>query len=130
MKMQKNVLKKPWVKNKMREIIWAKHGENAFDDILKYIIENSGPFDSIGAGKVYDEILGKIELLKSERVTTRKSPELSEIGINDMYEINVKPWKIYYKILNDNKLISIQYILDTRRNIEEVLLNLVIENKL
>jgi hypothetical protein len=56
----------------MREIIWAKHGENAFDDILKYIIE----------------------------------------------------------ILNDNKLISIQYILDTRRNIEEVLLNLVIENKL
>jgi plasmid stabilization system protein ParE len=111
----------------MREIIWAKHGENAFDDILKYIIENSGP---INAHKVYDEIIDKIDLLKSERVTTRKSPELSEIGINDIHEINVKPWKIYYKILNDNKLISIQYILDTRRNIEEVLLNLVIENKL
>ncbi|GMO21599.1 MAG: hypothetical protein Ta2B_00430 [Termitinemataceae bacterium] len=69
-------------------------------------------------------------MLKSERVTTRKSPELLEIGITDIFEINVKPWKIYYKILNDNKLISIQYILDTRRNIEEVLLNLVIENKL
>ena len=79
MKMQKNVLKKHWVENKMREIIWAKHGENAF---------------------------------------------------NDIYEIDIKPWKIYYKILNDNKLVSIQYILDTRRNIEEVLLNLVIENKL
>jgi plasmid stabilization system protein ParE len=115
------------VENKMREIIWVKHGENAFDDILKYIIEHSGP---INAHKVYDEIIGKIELLKSERVTTRKSPELSEIGINDIYEINIKPWKIYYKILNDNKLISIQYILDTRRNIEEVLLNLVIGNKL
>ncbi|GHV79088.1 hypothetical protein AGMMS49944_08790 [Spirochaetia bacterium] len=127
MKMQKNVLKKHWVENKMREIIWAKHGENALDDILKYIIENSGP---INARKVYDEIIGKIELLKSERVTTRKSLELSEIGINDIHEINIKPWKIYYKILNDNKLVSIQYILDTRRNIEEVLLNLVIENKL
>jgi plasmid stabilization system protein ParE len=126
MKMQKNVLEKHWVENKMREIIWAKHGENAFDDILKYITENSGP---INANRVYDEIIGKIELLKSERVTTRKSQELSEIGINDIYEINIKPWKIYYKILNDNKLISIQYILDTRRNIEEVLLNLIIENK-
>ncbi|MDR2865505.1 MAG: type II toxin-antitoxin system RelE/ParE family toxin [Spirochaetaceae bacterium] len=111
----------------MREIIWAKHGENAFDDILKYMIENSGP---INANKIYDEIMAKIELLKSERVTTRKSQELSEIGINDIFEINVKPWKIYYKILNDNKLISIQYILDTKRNIEEVLLNLVIENKI
>ncbi|AEF86892.1 putative plasmid stabilization system protein [Treponema primitia ZAS-2] len=111
----------------MRKIIWAKHGENAFDNILKYIIENSG---SINASKVYDEIIGKIELLKSERVTTRKSQELLEIGINDVFEINVKPWKIYYKILNNNKLISIQYILDTRRNIEEVLLNLVIENKI
>jgi plasmid stabilization system protein ParE len=125
--MQRNDLKKHWVENKMREIIWAKHGENAFDNILKYIIENSGP---INANKVYDEIIGKIELLKSERVTTRKSQGLTEIGINDIYEINVKPWKIYYKILNDNKLVSIQYILDTRRNIEEVLLNLVLENKI
>jgi plasmid stabilization system protein ParE len=115
------------VENNMREIIWTKHGENAFDDILKYNIENSGP---INTRKVYDEIIGKIELLKSERVTTRKSLELSEIGINDIYEINIKPWKIYYKILNDTKLVSIQYIPDTRRNIEEVLLNLVIENKL
>ncbi|MFP3042446.1 type II toxin-antitoxin system RelE/ParE family toxin [Treponema primitia] len=127
MKTQKNVLKKHWVENEMREIIWAKHGANAFDDILKYIIENSGP---INANKVYDEIMAKIELLKSERVTTRKSQELSEIGINDVFEINARPWKIYYKILNGNKLISIQYVLDTRRNIEEVLLNLVIENKI
>jgi plasmid stabilization system protein ParE len=125
--MQKNALNAHWAENEMREIIWAKHGENAFDDILKFIIENSG---SINANTVYDEIIAKIELLKSERVTTRKSQELSEIGINDIYEINIRPWKIYYKILNDNKLISIQYILDTRRNIEDVLLNLVIENKI
>jgi plasmid stabilization system protein ParE len=111
----------------MREIIWAKHGEEAFDGILKYIIENSG---QINAQKVYDEVIGKIELLKSERVTTRKSSQLSEIGINDIFEININPWKIYYKILNDNKLVSIQYILDARRNIEEILLNLVLENKM
>jgi plasmid stabilization system protein ParE len=111
----------------MRDIIWTKHGENAFDDILKYIIEASGP---INARKVYDEVIRSIELLKSERVTTRRCGNLVEIGINDIYEINVKPWKIYYKILNGNKLVSIQYILDTRRNIDEVLLNLVIDGKM
>jgi plasmid stabilization system protein ParE len=53
----------------MREIIWAKHGEDAFNEILDYITRNSGP---INAGKVYEKIIGEIEVLKSERVTTRK----------------------------------------------------------
>jgi plasmid stabilization system protein ParE len=111
----------------MREIIWAKHGENAFNEILDYITKNSGP---INANKVYEKVIGEIELLKSERVTTRKSQELVNIGINDIYELNINPWKIYYKILNSNKIISIQQIIDTRRNIEELLVNLVIEKKI
>jgi CRISPR/Cas system-associated protein endoribonuclease Cas2 len=57
----------------MRKIIWAKHGENAFNEILDYITKNSG---QINANKVYEKVIGKIELLKSERVTTRKSQEL------------------------------------------------------
>jgi hypothetical protein len=55
---------------------------------------------------------------------------LVNIGINDIYELNINPWKIYYKILNGNKIISIQQIIDTRRNIEELLVNLVIEKKI
>jgi plasmid stabilization system protein ParE len=111
----------------MREIIWAKHGENAFDEILDYITKNTGPINSI---KVYEKIIGEIELLKSERVITRKSQDLINIGINDVYELNIKPWKVYYKIINDNKIVSIQQIIDTRRNIEELLVNLVIEKKI
>jgi plasmid stabilization system protein ParE len=111
----------------MREIIWAKHGENAFNEILDYITKKSGP---INANKVYEKVIGEIELLKSERVTTRKSQELVSIGINDIYELNINPWKIYYKILNGNKIISIQQIIDTRRNIEELLVNLIIEKKI
>jgi hypothetical protein len=83
----------------MREIIWTKHGENAFNEI-------------------------------SERVKTRKSQELFDIGIDDVYELHINPWKIYYKIINDNKIISIQQIIDTRRNIEELLVNLIIEKKI
>ena len=111
----------------MREIIWTKHGADAFDDILDYITKNSG---SINSNKVYEKVIKEIELLKSERIKTRKSRELEEIGIDDIYEINNNPWKVYYKILNENKIISIQLIIDARRNIEELLINLVIGKKI
>jgi plasmid stabilization system protein ParE len=111
----------------MREIIWAKHGAEAFDEILDYITKNSGPINST---KVYDGIIREIELLKSERIRTRKSQDLISIGIHDVYELNIQPWKVYYKIINDNKVVFIQQIIDTRRNIEELLVNLVIEKKI
>jgi plasmid stabilization system protein ParE len=111
----------------MRGIIWAKHGENAFNEILDYITKNSGP---ITANKIYEKVIKEIELLRSERVITRKSQELVNIGINDIYELNINPWKVYYKITNDNKIISIQQIIDARRNIEELLVNMIIEKKI
>jgi plasmid stabilization system protein ParE len=111
----------------MREIIWATHGANAFDEILDYITKNSGPINS---NKVYEKIIGEIELLKSERVITRKSQDLINIGINYIYELNITPWKVYYKIINSNKTVSIQQIIDTRRNIEELLVSLIIEKRI
>jgi plasmid stabilization system protein ParE len=111
----------------MRQIIWAKHGEDAFDEILDYITKNSGPINS---QKIYDRIMEEIELLKSERVKTRISNDLKEIGINDIYELNINPWKVYYKIIDNNKIVYIMQIIDMRRNIEELLVNLVIEKKL
>jgi plasmid stabilization system protein ParE len=111
----------------MREIMWTKHGENAFDEILDYITKNSG---TINSNMVYEKIIGEIELLKSERVITKKSQDLVNIGINDVYELNITPWKVYYKIINDNKIVSIQQIIDTRRNIEELLVSLVMEKKI
>jgi plasmid stabilization system protein ParE len=111
----------------MREIIWAKHGEDAFDEILDYITKKSGP---INAAKVYEEIIREIELLKSERVKTRKSQDLVNIGIHDVYELTINPWKVYYKIINNNKVVFIQQIIDTRRNLDELLVNLSIEKKI
>jgi plasmid stabilization system protein ParE len=110
----------------VREIIWAKHGANAFDEILDYTTKNSGPINST---KVYEKIIEEIELLKSERVITRKSQDLVSIGVNDVYELNINPWKVYYKIIN-NKTVAIQQIIDTRRNIEELLVSLIIEKKI
>jgi hypothetical protein len=65
----------------------------------------------INASKVYEKVIGEIELLKSERIKTRKSQDLASIGINDIFELNINPWKVYYKIINDNKVVSIQQII-------------------
>jgi hypothetical protein len=56
--------------------------------------------------------------------------DLVNIGINGIFELRINPWKIYYKIINNNKTVSIQQINDTRRSIDELLLNLVIEKKI
>jgi hypothetical protein len=48
----------------------------------------------------------------------------------DRLELNINPWKVYYKVTNDNKIVSIRQIIDTRRNIEELLVNMIIEKKI
>jgi plasmid stabilization system protein ParE len=111
----------------MREIIWTKHAKNAFNEILDYITKHSDPINS---NKVFEKVIGEIELLKSERIVTKKSQDLKDIGINDICELNINPWKVYYKIIDDNKTVSIQQIIDTRRNLEKLLVNLIIEKKI
>jgi len=107
----------------MRNIIWTKHGSAAFNEILTYIKRNTGV---ITARNIHNKVMSALDLLKSEEITTRKSSELLEIGINDIYELNIKPWKVYYKISSDNKQIIIMSIIDMRRNVGELLLKLVL----
>ena len=34
---------------------------------------------------------------------TKQTQELKDIGIYDVYELTINPWKVYYKISTDNK---------------------------
>ena len=71
----------------------------------------------------------EIETIENEKIKTKRYQELMDIGIFDVYEKTVNPWKIYYKVQNDNKLAFILFVLDGRRNIEEILISKVIESK-
>jgi plasmid stabilization system protein ParE len=68
--------------------------------------------------------------LALEKIKTKISPELKDIGINDIYQLSINPWIIYYKISEDNKKVKILLVLDGRRNIERILIGKVIDNKL
>jgi hypothetical protein len=41
--------------------------------------------------------------LTQEEVKTKQTQELKDIGIFDVYELVVNPWKVYYKISSNNK---------------------------
>ena len=120
-------LKKRSNRNKMREIEWSPDAAASLNEILEYYMDRAG---EDAAHTLYDRIMKEIELLKVEEVRTKRTQELKDIGINDVYELVIKPWKVYYKIKEDNKKAYILFVLDGRRNIEEILISKIIDNKL
>jgi plasmid stabilization system protein ParE len=110
----------------MRKIEWTPDGIDSFNEILAYYMDTAGEKT---ANTIYDKIIKKIELLKMEEVKTRQSQELKDIGIFDIYELVINPWKVYFKISGDNKKVHILFVLDGRRNLEEILISKVIDNK-
>ena len=111
----------------MRKIEWTPDGIDSLNEILEYYLYRTGENT---AHNIYERIMKEIELLEVEEIRTRQTQELKDIGIYDVYELAINPWKVYYKIKNGNKKAIVLFVLDTRRNIEEILISKVIDNKL
>jgi plasmid stabilization system protein ParE len=111
----------------MRKIEWTPDGVNSLNEILGYYRDRAG--ENV-ANTIYDKIIKEIDLLELEEIKTRRTQELMDIGIFDVYELTIKPWKVYYKISGNNKKAIILFVLDGRRNLEEILVSKVIDNKL
>ena len=111
----------------MRKIEWTPDGIDSLNEILEYYRNRAGENIS---NAIYDKIIKEIELLESEKIKTKRTQELMDIGIYDVYELVIKPWKVYYKISGDNKKAYVLFVLDGRRNLEEILMSKVIDSKI
>jgi len=111
----------------VRKIEWTPDGVASLNEILEYYKDRAG---ETVANNIYDKIIKEIELLKLEELKTRETQELKDIGIFGVYELVIKPWKVYYKIGGKNKTVYILFVLDGRRNLEEILISKVIDNKI
>jgi len=111
----------------VRKIEWTPDGVDSLNEILEYYRDRAG--ENISSS-IYEKIMKEIELLELEEIKTKQTQELKDIGIYDVYELVVKPWKIYYKINSKNKKAYILFVLDGRRNLEEILMSKVIDNKI
>ena len=109
--------------NPIYEIIWARVAENDLKNIIDYI--------SI------DSPANALEILKTIKKTTttlptipercRIVPELKSQGIMQYRELIVSPWRIFFRITEMK--IYVLSVIDSRRNIEDILFDRVVDLK-
>ena len=98
------------------KIKWTSNAKEDLLNIVEYIKK-----DSLSAArKVYADIKEKAQSSNFFPLRGRVVPELLKEGITIYRELIVQHWRIMYKIENDT--IYIMAIFDSRRNIEELLL--------
>ena len=107
------------------EIIWSKDAGDELIEIISYIKYNTG---KMTAEKIYKKITDEAKKASENAAGRRISPLLREFGITDIHQLNVNPWIIYYR--TEKKVMKIISIIDSRRNLEEVLYKKVIDGKI
>jgi plasmid stabilization system protein ParE len=108
---------------KVYEVIWSETSEKDLISIIEYIAMDS---PSIAYEK-FKEIKEKASNLYSYPGRGRIVPELLEQGIIQHRELIVTPWRIIYRI--SKKSVYVLSVLDSRQNVEDILLKRLIRSK-
>ena len=107
------------------KVIWSQDAGNELMGIISYIKDNTG---KITAEKIYKKILEEVKKASENAKGRRISPLLKSFGINNIHHLNISPWIVYYKA--ENNVMEIISIIDSRRNLEEVLYEKIIKGKI
>lgn len=104
------------------EVLWTKNATNDLEQIIEYI-----KLDSISIAKeIFIDIKNECKNLYYFPERKRVIPELQTIGIFKYREIIYKRWRIIFKI--ENKKVYILIVVDSSRNLEDILFNRLINN--
>jgi toxin ParE1/3/4 len=107
------------------DIIWSKDAGDELFEIISYIKYNTG---KITAKKIYEKINNEIKKASKNPAGRRIAPMLRNFGINNIHQVNISTWAIFYKVNNDR--MEIVSIIDQRRNLEEILYRKVMDGKI
>ena len=105
---------------KKYDVIISELAEKDINEIITYYISINTEY----AKKLYGRIKGKILELSLLPEKGRIPPELEKNGIHDFKEIIEGNYRIVYSI--HEKTVHILAIVDSRRNLDEILVNKVI----
>jgi len=107
------------------EIIWSKDAGDELLEIISFIKNNTG---KLTAEKIFKKINDGVKKASENAAGRRIAPMLMSFGINDIHQLNISPWAIFYKVENSEmKIIS---IIDQRRNLEEILYSKILDGKI
>ncbi len=110
--------------NKKYEVIWASVAENDLARIIEYIANDS----TRNALKVLNKLKKKTANLHHSPKRGRIIPELHEYGIYQYRELIIAPWRLMYRVQEER--VYVLAVLDSRQNIEDILLKRILEAKL
>ncbi len=110
------------MKNRYK-VIWSNIAEHDLELIIEYIAIDS-PSNAL---KVLTKIKKRSEALYSFPERGRIVPELLEFNILQYREIIIDPWRVVYKVIERH--VFVMSVLDSRRNIEDILLDRLINQK-
>lgn len=98
------------------QVAWAAVAHRDLKKIIDYIA-----IDSPGnALRILKKIRQKVSDLYSMPERGRIVPELQEQGIHTYRELIIAPWRVIYRISNTTVLVLA--VIDSRRNVEDILL--------
>lgn len=101
---------------KSYQVLWTHTAQQDLTEIIEYIAQDSDG-DALA-------ILHKLETKAALLVTLpnrgRVVPELLHTGISQYRELISAPWRIVYRV--DNRQVLIMAVLDSRRDLQTVLL--------
>lgn len=106
------------------EVIWSYVAENDLRSIVEYIAEDS----TANALNVFKKIKQKTSGLYILPERGRIVRELRDQGILQYRELIISPWRIIYRISGES--VYVLSILDSRQNIEDILLERLLNSKL
>jgi len=94
----------------------TQNAENDLNEIIMFISQNN-PQTAL---KIMEKIQARINTLDHSPNRGSYVPELLARNIKEYRQITEQPWKIIYKV--DNETVNILAIIDSRRNLQDILI--------
>ena len=106
--------------NPKYKIIWTHVAEKDLKNIIEYISTDS-PQNALKILKKIKKTASNLYMLPERG---RIVPELQDQGILQYRELVIPPWRLIYRIAE--RKIFVLSVIDSRRNVEDILLNRLI----
>ena len=106
---------------KTYEVLWTKSAQLDLLEIIDYIKSDS----EMNAYKIFERIKKKASELNLMPFKGRIVTEFRKYNINKYREIIISPWRIIYLI--ENHLVYVLNVIDSRRDIEELLFKKIMQ---
>ena len=99
----------------------TQNAENDLNEIISYISRNN-PQTAL---KILKKLQDRIQTLDHFPYRGGYVPELLQKNIKDYRQLIESPWRIIYKV--EDKIVNILTVIDSRRNIQDILIEKLIK---